>query len=105
MLGKENYCATQTITFNYPYNRGPNGKGSISRGGFAKYWRGPSKFAAPFLPASSLTLRHPCFVVVSPFTAPSLASKSAPSVSASVSSVSAVWVIWLSFLPRPWALR
>ncbi|OXG74502.1 alcohol dehydrogenase [Cryptococcus neoformans var. grubii Br795] len=45
--GKENYCATQTITFNYPYNRGPNGKGSISRGGFAKYWRGPSKFAAP----------------------------------------------------------
>lgn len=47
MLGKENYCATQTITFNYPYNRGPNGKGSISRGGFAKYWRGPSKFAVP----------------------------------------------------------
>ncbi|OXC71334.1 hypothetical protein AYX13_00201 [Cryptococcus neoformans] len=45
--GKENYCATQTITFNYPYNRGPNGKGSISRGGFAKYWRGPSKFAVP----------------------------------------------------------
>ncbi|XAO26409.1 hypothetical protein I312_105246 [Cryptococcus bacillisporus CA1280] len=29
--GKENYCATQTITFNYPYNRGPNGKGSIAR--------------------------------------------------------------------------
>lgn len=47
MLGKENYCATQTITFNYPYNRGPNGKGSIARGGFAKYWRGPSKFAVP----------------------------------------------------------
>ncbi|EAL18034.1 hypothetical protein CNBK0550 [Cryptococcus deneoformans B-3501A] len=45
--GKENYCATQTITFNYPYNRGPNGKGSIARGGFAKYWRGPSKFAVP----------------------------------------------------------
>ncbi|KIR29961.1 alcohol dehydrogenase [Cryptococcus deuterogattii LA55] len=45
--GKENYCATQTITFNYPYNRGPNGKGSIARGGFAKYWRGPSKFAIP----------------------------------------------------------
>lgn len=47
IIGKENYCATQTITFNYPYNRGPNGKGSIARGGFAKYWRGPSKFAIP----------------------------------------------------------
>lgn len=47
MLGKENYCATQTITSNYPYNRGPNDKGSISRGGFAKYWRGSSKFAVP----------------------------------------------------------
>ncbi|UOH83974.1 hypothetical protein LQV05_006712 [Cryptococcus neoformans] len=44
---KENYCATQTITSNYPYNRGPNDKGSISRGGFAKYWRGSSKFAVP----------------------------------------------------------
>ncbi|WRT70565.1 uncharacterized protein IL334_007563 [Kwoniella shivajii] len=43
---KENFCPKQAITFNSPYGRG-NGKGSISRGGFAKYWRGPSRFAIP----------------------------------------------------------
>jgi alcohol dehydrogenase (NADP+) len=46
VAGEENLCPNQTMTFNAPYRRG-EGKGSISRGGFAKYWRGPSRFAIP----------------------------------------------------------
>lgn len=42
------YYPDQTITFNAPYNRGDAAAaGSVSRGGFAKYWRGPSRFAIP----------------------------------------------------------
>ncbi|KAK8854970.1 hypothetical protein IAR55_003710 [Kwoniella newhampshirensis] len=43
---EEQCCPKMVITFNSPFARG-NGKGSISRGGFAKYWRGPSRFAVP----------------------------------------------------------
>ncbi|KIR63817.1 hypothetical protein I312_105236 [Cryptococcus bacillisporus CA1280] len=44
---KENYCSKPTYNFkNTPFHRG-NGAGSMSRGGFAKYWRGPSRFAIP----------------------------------------------------------
>ncbi|WRT70567.1 uncharacterized protein IL334_007565 [Kwoniella shivajii] len=42
----EHYCPNQTVTFNSPYHRG-HGKDNQSKGGFAKYWRGPSRFTIP----------------------------------------------------------
>lgn len=45
----EQVCQTSlTWTMSSPYGRG-NAKaaGSVSKGGFAKYWRGPAHFAIP----------------------------------------------------------
>ncbi|RSH81987.1 uncharacterized protein EHS24_008189 [Apiotrichum porosum] len=48
--GEEQFCPQMTFTLGAPYPRG-NAKGTFSHGGFAKYWRGPARFAIP-IPAS-----------------------------------------------------
>ncbi|KAK9897902.1 putative alcohol dehydrogenase [Cystobasidium minutum MCA 4210] len=46
--GYENYCKQIVWSFGAPYHRGNAGKqGATAKGGFSKYWRGPSRFAIP----------------------------------------------------------
>ncbi|WVW80988.1 hypothetical protein I302_102979 [Kwoniella bestiolae CBS 10118] len=58
LRGQEQACANMTRTFFSKFRRG-NGTGAPSQGGFAKYWRGPSKFAIPIPDGVDLSVAGP----------------------------------------------
>ncbi|WVQ63157.1 uncharacterized protein L199_001308 [Kwoniella botswanensis] len=54
----EQACLKLTVTFNSTYHRG-KATNAPSKGGFAKYWRGPSKFAIPIPSGLGLDIAGP----------------------------------------------
>jgi alcohol dehydrogenase (NADP+) len=64
--GKEQHCDKMIATLagvgNKPYFRGNAGKaGSLPKGGFANYWRGPARFAIPIPKEMDLAGAAPMF--------------------------------------------